>query len=568
MIIAVVGGAGLFYIESQLPDNEMVNRDVNAQLMKVDNLHSSINELSLRSRANLDSNYDMLVRNTVALERSVADLADGHFNKNEIAGSLLESRFDRFRERMTIKIDNIEDFKSANSVLRNSEKYTPLVGAQLSDVARENELSEISDLYRKIVIDVLDFTKQGSDRPVADVSEYSQQIRASEPQLPAEHSVKVLEFANHVATAIDAKQKADRYLNNVLNSSANDQIEELLNAWGQWQAENNNTQELLRYYTLGYVLAILALIGILVFRLRNLYTNLDSQVEQKADEARLAYEELQASERQLVQSEKMASLGQLVAGVAHEINTPLSYITSNLDTIKARFDRLGPVIGKAAAISDTLSDPNRDKNAINNLLKEQIVAYRSAGKNNKPDKLNVLLNDASDGLQEIKQIVDTLTNYSHVQDAPAQDVDVNECINNTLKVISNSLGERQVTLDCSDELPPVKGVPNQLAQVFTNIITNAAHATDANSGTVTIKTEEEQHFVKVTISDNGRGIDPDALKRVLEPFFTTKEVGEGTGLGLSIAHRLIEAHEGELTIDSELGAGTKVTVRLPLTEQK
>ena len=139
LAIAVLGGIVLFYLESTLPDNELINRDVNAKLLKIDNLDSSINELSLRSRANLDSNYDMLVRSTVTLERTVSELADSYFNSSKIAGSLLESRFNNFLNTVEIKTDQVENFKSHNSVLRNSEKYTPMVGAQLASVAIENE---------------------------------------------------------------------------------------------------------------------------------------------------------------------------------------------------------------------------------------------------------------------------------------------------------------------------------------------------------------------------------------------------------------------------------------------
>jgi signal transduction histidine kinase len=305
------------------------------------------------------------------------------------------------------------------------------------------------------------------------------------------------------------------------------------------------------------------LIGILIFRLRSAYTSLDKDVEAKTQEIKTAYEELRDSERQLTQSEKMASLGQLVAGVAHEINTPLSYITSNIDTIKARYESLVPVLLKAEEISEHVADPNRSNSEINGILKQQIAAYRNIGKNNDPKNINLLIDDASAGLLEIKEIVDSLTNVSHVQDAPRQPVDVNERINSCVRVCASALGDRALSLDLASDIPMLQGVPNQLAQVFTNVINNAAHATHASSGELTIKTRLIDESVEISFKDNGKGIDDQSLKHVFDPFFTTKDVGEGTGLGLSISHRIIVAHEGEMDIASTVGVGTTMVVRLP-----
>lgn len=564
LTIAITGGAGLFYFGSNLPDNQLINQNVNTQLLRIDTLDANVNELALRSRANIDRNYDMLVRSTVALERTVSDLSNTYFRKSDIEGSLLDTRFDKFKASLEIKVDQVEDFKSSNAVLRNSEKYIPLVGLQLTEVAQENSLQDVSDLYKGIVIEMLEFTKQGSNREIEEVDGHRSEILESEELMPPESRIKVLEFANHVATAVDAKLKTDQYLSKVLNSSADDQIGEISTAWNLWQSEHNNTQEILSYYIIAYVLTMLGLIAILVFRLRSAYTSLDRDVEAKTREIKIAYEELRDSERQLVQSEKMASLGQLVAGVAHEINTPLSYITSNIETIKARYENLVPVLLKVEEISAHVADPNRSNSEIQGILKQQIVAYRNVAKNNNPENVNLLIDDASVGLREIKEIVDSLTSFSHVQNAPQQPVDVSERINSCLKVSAQVLGNRTLNTELARDIPMVLGAPNQLAQVFTNVINNAAHATDASSGELTIKTRVADGSVEISFKDNGKGIDGESLKHVFEPFFTTKEVGEGTGLGLSISHRIIGAHEGEIDIKSTVGLGTLVIVKLPI----
>jgi len=563
LVVVIAGGVGLFYFESRLPNNEIVNRDVISQLLKVDALDANINELVLRSRANLDANYDMLVRSTIALERTVSGLSSSYFKKDSIAGSLLDTRFERFKSAVEIKIDQVESFKSSNSVLRNSEKYIPLVGLQLTEQAKQSDLLEVGSLYKQVVIETLEFTRQGSNKPKEDLAGFRERVLETESVMPSDSSIKILEYANHIATVIDSKHKTDQYLSKVLSSATDDQIGEISNAWGLWQSDNSNSRESFRYLTIAYLMTILALVGLLVYRLRRLYANLDKEVEEKAQEAKRTYEDLQVSERQLAQSERMASLGQLVAGVAHEINTPLGYISSNMDTIKARLGRLAPIFHKASSISETLSDPSQDRSSINKLLKEQILAYRKVGKNNTPENIDTLISDASEGLHEIKDIVDSLTNFSHVQDVPAENVDVNERLKSTLKMSASTLGKRKIVTRLQEDLPSVSGVPNQLVQVFNNVINNAAHATDAAAGVIVVESKLVGDSIEIYFQDNGKGIDDESLTRVFEPFFTTKGVGEGTGLGLSISHRIVEAHDGKLLIESTVEVGTKVTVRLP-----
>ncbi|RBP53591.1 DAHL domain-containing protein [Arenicella xantha] len=567
ILIAIAGGAGLFYVESRLPNDVLTNQDVNSQLLKLDGLDSNINELALRSRTNIDTNYDMLVRSTVALERAVSELSESHFNESKISGSLLEKRFNTFKTSVEVKVDQVEDFKSSNSVLRNSETYIPLVGAQLTESAQQAELTDVSDLYKQVVIDMLEFTRQGSRKPIADVIDYRNEILATEAVMPEAVGIKVLEFANHVATAIDSKTKTDQYLGKLLNSkNGSQQVEEISNAWNLWQLDNNNTREVLRYYIIAYVLVMMGLLGFLFFRLRNLYKHLDREVEAKTAEVKVAYDELRVSERQLEQTEKMASLGQLVAGVAHEVNTPLGYTLSNLETIKAKFSGLMPVLSKVDALASYAADPQRDKSALSGMLKDQISAYRQLGDKHNPESMNLLLDDASEGLREIKGIVASLTSFSHESDAPTENVDINERIEYSLKISTPTIANRTITTNLGSPLPNISGVPDQLVRVFTNIISNAAHATDADAGEIKVTTKFGNGLVQAIFQDNGRGIDPESLKRIVEPFFTTKQAGEGTGLGLAIADRIIQSHQGSIRFDSEVGTGTTVTVSFPVAD--
>jgi len=568
ILIAVLGGMGLFYLESRLPDRELSDRDISAQLLKIDSLDSSINELALRSRSNLDANYDMLVRNTLSMERTIDNLADTHFNSDKIAGSLLESRFVTFQNAIETKLEQVENFKSNNSVLRNSDQYAPIIGIQLAQIAASTGQAEVRNLYQTAVIDLLEFTKQGSSKSDVDVIGYHGQIIASQAAMPKESEIGILEFANHFKTAIQARKSTDQYLNSVLNSTANDQIEDIFSAWSVWRAENGSAREVLRYYTIAYVVAMLGLIGMLVFRLRSLYQNLDAEVEIKTQEAKKAYDELRESESQLAQNEKMAALGQLVAGVAHEINTPMGYVDSNVETVHRRLLKLEPVLKTVEELSRAASDQQREKTTITELVKKQIASYRKLGKSAEVSKVLELLVDTKDGLLEMQETVKSLTNFSHVEDAPRQRVDINERIEKAIKVCNPQLQGRRVVTRFGGNLPLISGISNQLSQVLINIINNAVHATDSETGVITIESLLIADKVRVSVHDNGVGIAEKLQKRIFDPFFTTRAVGEGTGLGLSIAYQITKAHEGTLIVTSEVDEGTSVTIEFPSIKEQ
>lgn len=404
ILITILGGFGLFYIESKLSDDELVDRDLDSRLLKIDSLVSNLNELVLRSRANLDTNYDVLVRRTVSLGRKMDELSNGHFSKEKISGSLLESRFNNFKGLVEVKLDQIENFKSANSILKNSESYVPLIGIELSDIAQEMGNDDLSNIYRNIVSDVLEYTKQGSFKPLKEVSEHSNTILLAEELFPGSSKSKVLEFSNHVRTAIDSREKTDQYLNKILTSANGDEIEELVSAWGQLRAQENNIRKTLRYYIGGYVLVILILVAILTFRLRKFYKEAKAQ----GAEADRVNEVLLTARRQFAENGKMASLGELTASLIDDIDTPLNKLSSDIGMVKEDISNFEPVLKKLAQISDVASNPNREKGEILVVLKELIHSFRNSDKSN---NLNQLCDNALNKLEDIKSASDILANF-------------------------------------------------------------------------------------------------------------------------------------------------------------
>uniref|UniRef100_C6DZA9 histidine kinase n=1 Tax=Geobacter sp. (strain M21) TaxID=443144 RepID=C6DZA9_GEOSM len=280
-----------------------------------------------------------------------------------------------------------------------------------------------------------------------------------------------------------------------------------------------------------------------------------TEVKRVSEQLVTAYQELKATHSQLLQQEKMASIGQLAAGVAHEINNPMGFISSNLSTLEKYLERISSFI--------TLQSAKVMPNATAEVLAELTQARQTL-------KVDYILQDAPDlvaesmdGANRVRKIVQNLKTFSRVDDAETMYVDLNDCLESTVTIAWNELKYKTTLNRDYGELPPVKCFPHQLNQVFLNILVNAAHAIEVQ-GEVTITTRCLGETVKVTISDTGCGIPDEIKERIFEPFFTTKEVGKGTGLGLSISYDIVKKHGGSIEVKSTPGKGTTFSVVLPV----
>ena len=265
---------------------------------------------------------------------------------------------------------------------------------------------------------------------------------------------------------------------------------------------------------------------------------------------------LREAHDQLLQSEKMASIGQLAAGIAHEINNPIGFVNSNMGAMEKYVATLmfiidsykrailevapgTPLIGKISAI---------DKNADLDFLKGDIAD---------------LLRESTDGLKRVKDIVQALKDFSHVGESDWNFADLHAGLDSTLNIINNEIKYKATIEKRYGILPEVKCLASQLNQVFMNLLVNAAHAIEER-GVITISTGVDGDWVWVAIQDTGTGIKPENMNRIFEPFFTTKPVGSGTGLGLSLSYSIVNKHGGRIDVESKFGVGTTFTVRLPV----
>jgi signal transduction histidine kinase len=293
----------------------------------------------------------------------------------------------------------------------------------------------------------------------------------------------------------------------------------------------------------------------------HLLNAMESQLAAQTEDLAAAYKQLKASQLQLIQSEKMASLGQMVAGVAHEINTPLGYVKNNIEMMEMFFDSNRALVAASNALADTLLAPNSTEQELQARL-AALAELRQQPSGEADDMLR-LFADTCFGVDQIGEIVQNLKDFSRLDRATADDVDLNECLDSAVLLARNVLKNRVEVVKQYGALPRISCMPSQLNQVFLNMLSNAAQAIEG-AGKILLKTETEEDWLKITVQDTGKGIPAEVLPRIFDPFFTTKPVGQGTGLGLSISYQIVQQHGGDIRVTSQPGKGTRFTVRLPL----
>ena len=335
------------------------------------------------------------------------------------------------------------------------------------------------------------------------------------------------------------------------------------------------------YFTIliAYASFLLLLIALIGYRLRNSYRELNSvnrqlkvvnetleeRVIERTRELSKAYDQLKQSQMQLIQSEKMASLGQMVAGVAHEINTPLAYCHSNIDLVKEQLPEVLTLFKEFVNFPNLLETPESEQQSFKEELGKIQELMSSFERDGVLDEMEVLLDGSLSGLDQISEMVKSLKDFSRLDQHKIENSDLNKGLDSVLVIANNVLKDKVTIVKEYSDIPKISCSPSQLNQVFLNLIVNAAQAIE-KQGTITLRTYTADHCVNIAIEDDGKGIPDHILPRIFDPFFTTKEIGKGTGLGLSIAYKIVQQHAGNITVQSEVGRGARFTVSIPIAQ--
>jgi signal transduction histidine kinase len=283
---------------------------------------------------------------------------------------------------------------------------------------------------------------------------------------------------------------------------------------------------------------------------------INTELNKQKDELLKTLQDLRLAQSQLVQSEKMASLGQLVAGIAHEINNPVNFISAGVDSLSANLEDIRQVLEIYHKVT---SDNVKEKLKQIEEIKEK-VEYGEAIR-----EINKLIESIKNGTKRTTEIVRGLRTFSRLDEDILKMADIHEGLDSTLILLHNRYKNRIEIIKNYGNLPQVECFPGQLNQVFMNILSNAIDAIE-DEGTITIDTSISNGFIYITIKDTGHGIPENIRERIFDPFYTTKGVGKGTGLGLSISQGIVEKHRGKIGLRSVTGQGTEFIISIPVSQ--
>ena len=276
-----------------------------------------------------------------------------------------------------------------------------------------------------------------------------------------------------------------------------------------------------------------------------------------------AFDKLDQTQLYLLQREKLASLGQMAAGVAHEINNPVGYVYSNLTTLAEYVQVFKQLVAECNRLADLL----KEEKDLRPELRESLARIDQVREREDLGfilgDIDSLLSDSLEGVERVRDIVLNLRSFARTDETELRDWDINQGLEDTLKIVWNEIKYKAKVTKKLSPLPLVRCYPGQLNQVFLNLLLNAVQAIHRR-GEITLETLTENDQIVVRISDTGEGIPAERIDRIFDPFYTTKPKGKGTGLGLSISFSIVEKHNGKIEVESEPGRGSTFTVRLPV----
>jgi signal transduction histidine kinase len=472
----------------------------------------------------------------------------------------LRSGLTELRKTIALKAELFENFKVENRLNKNALLTVLDNAAGLNSQATTQKVPSVTlvqaanDLNKHAA----QYYLQGQDAQRLSLSMAVTQLRPT----PEEYREKAENIAAAVQTLFDHIPAEQDLFNRLEALTSGPRLVNMTLSFNSELDAIFQEKERYRIYLVYYSGALLVLLAYLGFKLKAANQTLEHRVVARTQELSEAMKHLKESEAQLIQSEKMSSLGQMVAGVAHEINTPLAYVKNSLGRVAEQLPSLRNTLDHSEKLIDLLKAGN-DPDGLSREFKHTATQIAALKQQHVIEELESLVKDGLFGTGQVAEIVGNLKNFSRLDRSKVSRFNLNDGLNSTLLLAKHMLKTVEVNRNFGD-LPEITCSPSQLNQVFLNLITNAVQALPDGSGTITLNSRVEGEGVAVDVVDNGKGIPKEILPKIFDPFFTTKEIGKGTGLGLSISYKIIQQHGGQIKVDSRVGLGTKFTVWLPL----
>jgi len=477
------------------------------------------------------------------------------------------------------KADLIEKFRNANAatkqaltrVLAADVEIAGLVRGSWQDFRDRDRLVAAENAVTLLLAEAQRYYYAPGEAQRKSVETVAADLVEAAAQLPAAVRDGLARLDANVQQLLGAKPIEEKLHDRLAFITAGPRVTSVAGAYALERDSVLTWRERYRVYLVYFSAAVLVLVAYLAARLIASYRRLD--VANEALERRLAGRtreltetagRLQESEAQLVLTERMSELGQMVAGLAHEIATPLAYVKGSLSTSRGRLPGLSLALAEVEKLITLLKGGRETPDALARQLAVVQAHVAELEQHQVMGELQRLAQDGLYGVDQISEIVVSLRNFGRLDRGRMADFNLNEGVQSTLRIARHEVKRHTVQEDYGD-IPTITCSPSQINQVLLSLINNAAQAIESERGTIRLTTRrEDEAHVAVEIEDNGKGIPPDVLPRIFDPLFTTRDSGKGTGLGLSISRKIVAQHGGSITVDSAVGIGTKFRVVLPL----
>ncbi len=594
--LLLVGGlAGLIYKMQSV--NTTLRQPVNAQLRELKQIDAQWDLDVLRSRLGIEKSHDQAITLAGWWQDNQQDLSAA-MAQTTAAGISINEAAEQLKQAVDTKITLVERFKTQSLALKAALQALPDATTRLRDQVsaiyltvddadkskqagkseRFNpELAKLEATASELLTELLKYNLAPDTVLKTHIDDLLNTLDERRDQTPQAVNEQIGQILAYARTVLEQKQAADTVLLEIDQVPIAAGINALGERFEQGFEAELKVRETWSRALIAYSIGLLLLLSITGWVLWRSYASLEQRVERRTQDLSAALANLKESQLQLIQSEKMASLGQMVAGIAHEINTPLAYVKGGLEILNTRLDDVEDMATEMNKLLQVMDTPPAADGSTQAELAERFAATQALtsafAEAATLEELRGLLGDGLYGIGQISEIVSNLKDFSRLDRARLDQFNVNEGIGSTLKIARNIVKHRRVEQVLGD-VPLITCSPSQINQVFLNLITNACQACSDDQGVVSILTRAASGTdridgtngtdgVVIEIADNGKGIKPENLTKVFDPFFTTKPVGEGTGLGLSIVQRIIKEHGGSISVKSTAGTGTCFTLWLP-----
>jgi len=464
------------------------------------------------------------------------------------------------RREIQLKAELVEKFKIENSITKNSLKTVLKNVAELETMAAARKATPVALIQplNQLAAIAPQYYMQPLEAQRATLEAAANQFLAA----PADWRDKTGLIQAAVQSLLTHRPVEQEFFEQLGVLTSGPRLVSMTLAYNNELEGIFEEKERYRIYLIYFSGALLILLAYLGFKIKAANQRLEHRVIERTHELSEAMKHLKESEAQLIQSEKMSSLGQMVAGVAHEINTPLAYVKNSLGAVAEQLPGISSTLEhceKLIALLRAGDNPDELSREFG-LSSAQIAQLRQQ---HVIEELSTLVKDGLYGTGQVAEIVGNLKNFSRLDRSKVTSFNLNEGMESTLLLAKHLL--KSVTVEKHfGEIPAITCSPSQVNQVFLNLVTNAAQAMPDGRGKIMLTTRVDGEGVAVDVADNGSGMPPEVMKKIFDPFFTTKEIGKGTGLGLSISYKIVQQHGGHISVDSKVGAGTKFTVWFPL----